>query len=43
MLLLRLLQLAWPSPEVGMGFALGLAFTTMTFRESLPAPKRRKV
>jgi hypothetical protein len=43
MLLLCLLSLVWPSPEVGLGFAIGLTFATMAFREGEPAPKRRKV
>jgi hypothetical protein len=42
MLLLSLLQLVWPSPETGMGFALGLTFATIAFREGVPAPKRTK-
>jgi hypothetical protein len=43
MLFLRLLQLAWPTPEVGVGFAIGLTFATMAFREARPAPKRTKI
>ena len=42
MLLFSLLQLAWPSPEVGIGFAIGLTFAVCSFREGTLAPKRTK-
>jgi hypothetical protein len=42
MLFLWLLQIAWPTPEVGVGFAVGLTFALMNFREARPAPKRDK-
>ncbi len=43
MLFLWLLQLAWPAPEAGLGFALGLTFATLSFREGEPATRRKKV
>ena len=43
MLLFSLLQVVWPSPEVGMGFAIGLTFAVCSFREGALAPKRSKV
>jgi hypothetical protein len=43
MLLLQLLRVVWPTPEVGIGFTLGLTFAMVNFREGKLAPKHKKV